>query len=581
MLGTMAGMWISALLGIFCVFVLIGAAVGNSAKESTVKVDKHSILFFNLAGEVAERNQPKSLVQFIQEEQSSAPTLQDMIAALRLAKDDKKIEGLYLQCDGAAMGSASREELLQAIADFKESGKWIFAYADNYEQGDYVVATTADHLVLNPQGAVNVHGVGGTTPFYKGLLDKLGVKVQIFKVGTFKSAVEPFILDKMSEPARLQMQQYCDSLWLAAASTIAENRQLSLDRVNTLSSELIYTRPAETFVEDKLVDRLEYRRVAVNSLKELSGIDSEDALRLVSPSEYLASKKSAFNFSTNDKHIAVLFAVGDIVDSGKEGIVGPDVVDQIVELADNDKVLGMVLRVNSPGGSAFASEQIWEALDYFKSKNKQLYVSMGDYAASGGYYISCGADKIFADRTTITGSIGVFGMIPDLSGLVTDKFGISFSTVQTNPNAAPATVLEPLSEPQKAAIQQSVENIYDLFTKRVAEGRHMAQDSVKAIAEGRVWVGSKAIQIGLVDQIGSLQDAVNAMLQNYDIDEKAVVAYPEIKEKFWEQILRESGSFDDLKVPAYDAKTLRELEVINRLRNANPIQARMEYIYFQ
>lgn len=581
MLGTMAGMWISAILGIFCIFVLIGAAIGNSAKDSAVKVDKHSILFFNLSGEIAERNQPKSLVQFIQEEQTGAPTLQDMIKALRLAKDDKKIEGLYLQCNGAVMGSASREELLQAIAEFKESGKWIYAYADNYDQGDYVLATTADHLVLNPQGAVNVHGVGGTTPFFKGLLDKLGVKVQIFKVGTFKSAVEPFILDRMSEPARLQMQQYCDSLWIAAATTIAENRDLSLDRVNQLSSQLISTRAADTFIEDKLVDRLEHRRVAVSSLKELSGIDSDDELRLISPYEYLASKQNSFNLSTKDGHIAVLFAVGDIVDSGKEGIVGPDVVDQIVKLADNDNVLGMVLRVNSPGGSAFASEQIWEALDYFKSKNKKLYVSMGDYAASGGYYISCGADKIFADRTTITGSIGVFGMIPDLSGLVTDKFGISFSTVQTNPNAAPATVLEPLSEAQKTAIQRSVENIYDLFTKRVAEGRHMSQDSVKAIAEGRVWVGSRALQIGLVDQIGSLQDAVEDMILNYDIDEKAVKAYPEIKEKFWEQILRESGGFDDLKVPAYDARTLRELEIINNLRNANPIQARMEYVYFQ
>lgn len=581
MLGTMAGMWISAILGIFCIFVLIGAAIGNSAKDSAVKVDKHSILFFNLSGEIAERNQPKSLVQFIQEEQTGAPTLQDMIKALRLAKDDKKIEGLYLQCNGAVMGSASREELLQAIAEFKESGKWIYAYADNYDQGDYILATTADHLVLNPQGAVNVHGVGGTTPFFKGLLDKLGVKVQIFKVGTFKSAVEPFILDRMSEPARLQMQQYCDSLWIAAATTIAENRDLSLDRVNQLSSQLISTRAADTFIEDKLVDRLEYRRVAVSSLKELSGIDSDDELRLISPYEYLASKQNSFNLSTKDGHIAVLFAVGDIVDSGKEGIVGPDVVDQIVKLADNDNVLGMVLRVNSPGGSAFASEQIWEALDYFKSKNKKLYVSMGDYAASGGYYISCGADKIFADRTTITGSIGVFGMIPDLSGLVTDKFGISFSTVQTNPNAAPATVLEPLSEAQKTAIQRSVENIYDLFTKRVAEGRHMSQDSVKAIAEGRVWVGSRALQIGLVDQIGSLQDAVEDMILNYDIDEKAVKAYPEIKEKFWEQILRESGGFDDLKVPAYDARTLRELEIINNLRNANPIQARMEYVYFQ
>lgn len=581
MLGTMAGMWISVILGFFCLFMLIGAIVGSSARDSGVKVEKHSILFFDLSGEVIERSQAKSLMQLLQEEQSSAPTLQEMIAALRLAKDDSKIEGLYLQCNGAAMGSASREELLQAIADFKDSGKWIYAYSDTYTQGDYIIATTADHLVLNPQGSVDVHGLGGTTPFFKGLLDKLGVKMQIFKVGTFKSAVEPFMLDKMSEPARMQMQQYCDTIWLAAATTIADNRDLPLSRVNELATQLIATRTGETFVEDKLVDRLDYRRVSVNTLKELSGIDSDAALRLISPADYLSTKQSVIDFGANRDHIAVLFAVGDIVDSGKEGIVGPDMVDRIVSLADDDHVLGMVFRVNSPGGSAFASEQIWEALQYFKSKNKKLYVSMGDYAASGGYYISCGADKIFADRTTITGSIGVFGMVPDLSGLVTDKFGISFSTVETNPNAAPATVLEPLTDAQKTAIQQSVENIYDLFTTRVAEGRHMSQDSVKAIAEGRVWIGSRAIQIGLVDEIGSLRDAIAAMVDNYDISDDAVRAYPEIKEKIWEQILRESGGLEEMRLPDYDSRTLRELEMISRLRQTNPIQARMELIYFE
>ena len=581
MLGTMAGMWISAIIAVFIIFTIIGAAIGSSASDSAVKVEKHSILFFDLSGEVAERSSSKSFMQMIQEEQSSAPTLQEMISALKLAKEDKKIEGLYLQCNGASMGSASREELLQAIADFKEGGKWIYAYADTYDQGDYVIATTADHLVLNPQGAVNVHGVGGTTPFFKGLLDKLGVKVQIFKVGTFKSAVEPFMLDKMSEPARMQMQQFCDTMWLAAASTISQNRNINLEQVNKLASELIYTRPAQTFVEDNLVDKLEYRRVSTDALKELSGIKSTDALRLVSPSDYLSTRQNPFSFATAGKHIAVLYAVGDIVDSGRDGIVGPRMVDQIVELADDDDVLGMVLRVNSPGGSAFASEQIWEALNYFKSKNKKLYVSMGDYAASGGYYISCGADKIFADRTTITGSIGVFGMIPDLSGLVTDKFGITFSTVETNPNAMLASTVEPLSTAQKDAIQRSVENIYDLFTSRVADGRHLSQDSVKAIAEGRVWIGSRAIQIGLVDEIGSLADAVNAMVDQYDISSNDVKAYPQVKEKIWEQILRESGGLDDLKVPVFDTRTLQELEMVARLREANPIQARMELMYFE
>ena len=256
-------------------------------------------------------------------------------------------------------------------------------------------------------------------------------------------------------------------------------------------------------------------------------------------------------------------------------------VNQIVALADDDNVRGMVLRVNSPGGSAFASEQIWESREYFKSKDKPLYISMGDYAASGGYYISCGGDSIFADQTTITGSIGVFGMIPDFSGLVTDKLGVTFTTVETNPNAVGISGFEPMSPAQQAAMQQSVDNIYELFTRRVAEGRGLEQDYVKSIAEGRVWVGTDALRLGLVDAIGTLDDAVYAMGMETDLDPDNVVRYPKTDDNIWEQIIRQSGGLDQLKAAGYDAETLRYINAVRRLKTANPVQARIEPVIFK
>ena len=363
------------------------------------------------------------------------------------------------------------------------SGKWVYAYSDNYGEGDYVIATTADCIALNPVGSIDIHGLGGMSPFFKGLLDKLGVKMQIIKVGTYKSAVEPYILTSMSQPAKEQMQQYIDSIWGYLVNTMAYNRQISSDTIRAMASQMISTREAPTFIADGLADTLVYKRESDNILRDYLGLEEKQDLRLITPIEYLTAKELT-KFNSERKHIAVLYAIGEISDSGKEGIVGPDMVNQIVALADDDNVRGMVLRVNSPGGSAFASEQIWESLEYFKSKDKPLYISMGDYAASGGYYISCGGDSIFADQTTITGSIGVFGMIPDFSGLVTDKLGVTFTTVETNPNAVGISGFEPMSPAQQAAMQQSVDNIYELFTRRVAEGRGLEQDYVKSIAEG-------------------------------------------------------------------------------------------------
>lgn len=582
MLGTMAGLWISIALLIVGGTVILAAAIGKSAAGSaTVKVGKESVLVLDLSGSVQERYQPSSFIDFIQQGESKSPTLEEMLLAVRTAADDDNIEGIYIKCNGASMGYASREELLEALLDFKDTGKWIYAYGDSYSQGDYMLASLADKVVLNPVGSVDIHGVGGSTPFFTGLLDKLGVKMQIIKVGTYKSAVEPFVLKEMSEPARRQMKQYCDTIWSFVAGNIAANREISEDSVRTMATQYISTRPARTFVDDRLVSELAYERTVDDCIKELLGYDSDKDIRFVDVPSYVQAKSVDVLFNQSNKHIALLYAVGDISDSGREGIVGPDMVARITELADNDDVAGMVLRVNSPGGSAFASEQIWEALEYFKSKDKPLYVSMGDYAASGGYYISCGADSIFADYTTLTGSIGVFGMIPDASGLVSGKLGINFSTVESNPNCAGPSIAEPMSPQLHAAMQRSVEDIYELFTGRVAQGRGMDIDSVKAIAEGRVWVGADALHLGLVDRIGSLHTAVRAMAADLGMNETDIVSYPKTEEKMWMTILRNSEEFADARAEIdaespFDAETMEALRVIKKIRTMNPVQARME-----
>lgn len=576
MLGTMAGLWISLILLFVFGAVAVGVAIGSSAGDSVAKVQKKSILYFDMSGEVSERYSSEPLLQMIQNFDKEALTLDEMLRSLRKAADDNRIEALYIKCGGAVMAPASREEVLEAMAAFKESGKPVLAYGDAYTQGDYMLAAMADSIFLNPMGAIDIHGVGGASPFFTGLLDKLGVKMQIVKVGTYKSAVEPFILTSMSEPARLQMQQYCDSIWAAVAGSIASARQLPIDSIYAIAPRFTATWPAETFVDGGFATSLKYKREVDATLRRVSGLKDKDDVRLISPADYLASPELP-GLDGDKDHIAVYYAVGDIVDEGDEGIVGSAVTKDIVELADDDNVKGLVLRVNSPGGSAFASEQIWESLEYFKSKGKPFYVSMGDYAASGGYYISCGADSIFADRSTITGSIGVFGMIPDMSGLVTGKLGVNFSTVETNPNAAGISVLEPMTAQQHAALQRSVEDMYDRFTGRVAAGRHMAQDSVKAIAEGRVWIGGRALELGLVDRLGSLHATVNAMADALDMDASQIKAYPSQTEEIWEQILKNADLAANSKLAAeLDADMLRALGIVKRLRTMNPVQARME-----
>lgn len=577
----MAGFWISAGIAIAIGLIILFSLLGSSVDD--IVVEDNSVLHIVLKGEIPERGEKLTFENVIRDGIDSNSSLEEIMTALRLASSDPKISCVYLDCDGSALGVASRQELLQALEEFKKSGKKVYAYADTYDQGDYFVATAADEINLNPMGSINLHGISTVTPFFKDLLDRLGVKVQIVKVGTFKSAVEPFVLNSMSEPARLQTRTFVDSIWSDMTETIAQNRNIVVDSVRILATQMLMARRAEYILDAGLADNLTNRHDMEQKLREASGLGADEDLRLVSPADYIAYSKSTPMFSDelqSKPHIAVLYAVGDIVDDGDGGIVGRVMAPEIYELADDDNVKGLVLRVNSGGGSAFASEQIWSALEYFKAKDKPFYVSMGDYAASGGYYISCGADRIFADATTLTGSIGVFGMIPDLSGLVTDKFGIHFTTIESNPNASGINIMGPMNEYQLAAMQASVEDIYDTFTSRVAQGRDMPVEDVREIAEGRVWVGSEALRLGLVDDLGTLNDAVEAISSELGMNPGDVVDYPVVEDDFFARLLRDnmtSGSVESaLSVSGLDLETYRLLKFVSRLKNMNPVQARME-----
>lgn len=607
LLGTVAGIWISFIL-LFFGLIIVMAIAGSSESDSGIK--DHSILYIDLTGAIEERAETPTMSDVLRGNVNTAPTLRELQDALAKAADDKRIDGLVLNCGGAMMGFATAQELGESLAKFKEeSGKWIYAYADGYEQTEYMLSTYADSVFVNPLGSVNLHGIASQIPFFKGLMDKVGVKMQIVKVGTFKSAVEPFILTSASEPSRLQTQTFIDSIWDSMSGVISANRNISAERVHELASVFMVARGAEEAKSAGLVDALIYRRVFENRLRELTERDADEDLRLVSPQEMAAEGNAEAEFSAiletamkqskgnkdkkkadkpvHGEHLAVLYATGDITDNSGNGIVGSEMVPEITALADDDDVLGLVLRVNSGGGSAFASEQIWEALEYFKSKGKPFYVSMGDYAASGGYYISCGAETIFADATTLTGSIGVFGMIPDASGLISGKLGINFSTIESNPNAVMPSYISPLTPEQYSALQSSVEQTYDLFTKRVAAGRGMTQDDVKAIAEGRVWVGSQAIGLGLVDTLGSLDDCIEAIKDKIGDSELKTVFYPESTDDFWTMIAR-SGALNGAKAAladprdlALDEETAEMLRYVARLRSLNPVQARMELFFMK
>lgn len=579
-LGTMAGIWLSVLLGgVLLVFTIIALA-GSSDTKSTV--ESGSVLRINLSGIVVDQATAPSIMDVVQDNVDTQLSLSEIVQAIKYAKDDSRIEGILLDCKGAYIGVSQCEDIINALKEFKTSNKWIWAYADTYTQTDYFVASAADSVFLNPIGMVNIHGLSGQVIFFKGLMDKIGVEAQIVKVGTYKSAVEPFMLTEMSDANRQQMTHYIGRIWDNMKQDIAKNRNTHADSVNSWADSYTFSLSAEDYLNLNIVDALKY----THELEELVAEKTQTTdPKFIELEDYYTSISSSLKNTSASKRIAVLYAVGDITEDGDDGIASDRLVPQIADLTEDESIDGLILRVNSGGGSAFASEQIWEALEQFKAKTgKPFYVSMGDMAASGGYYISCGADSIYASPYTLTGSIGIFGIIPNVEPLIKGKLGVNVETVETNTGNMP-TLLQAMTGDQREAMQSYVDRGYELFVKRCADGRGMTIDQIKAIAEGRVWDGTSALENGLVDKLGGLQTAINdmAMTLGTDVENIDVVEYPEVEDQWWKVLaeLEKSAVMASTLTGEGDLPQKLYQKLEQRIRNIDPLQCRTNYVYLK
>lgn len=538
------GSFVGAFLAI--VFVIIASLIMSFGLMSKLgaqsrSVESNSILYLRLEGSVDERqtmNNPfMSAMPFGSKEKSIS--LATFKKSLEKAADEKDIVMVYLDCRGISASPASLQQMRKALSDFKKtSKKKIYAYGDEtISQADYYLASVSDSIFLNPIGSVSLHGFGGSQPYFKGLLDKVGVEMQVVRVGEYKSAVEPFVLEHMSPENQEQTMHYLGSIWGCMRDSLALSRKFKADELDQLADSMADFLLPEQLVEKRLVDKLCYRTEFENKLRKITKLDDDEDLKLIEPSD-LVSDEDVIIDNGSDV-IAVLYATGEIdgstsVMSAETGINSEKLAKQIRELQFDENVKGLVLRVNSPGGSAFGSEVIWKALEDFKASGKPFAVSMGDYAASGGYYISCGAGRIFAEPTTITGSIGVFGLIPNLQNAAQDKLAVNFESVKTHANSDFGNMFRPLSEYERTKLQGMVDRTYDLFTKRCADGRKMKQDSIKAIGQGRVWDGISAKKIGLVDEFGGIDDAVKWVASKAGLKKGkfSAKAYPSAEESF-------------------------------------------------
>ncbi len=543
-LSSFVGAWVAILLlGAVVTMVVLGIAGSMVTGSETVSVKSRSVLELKLEGAIMEREtaDAPNPMQLMQGDFEQPQSLDAIVEALRIAAENKNIAALYLNCGAVSASPATLNAIREALLEFKKSGKKIYAYGDALFTGSYFVASVADRIYLNPAGELSMRGLGSTSLYFKNLLDKLGVTFQVVKVGSFKSAVEPYIMEEMSQPARAQLDTMFNNMWGFIREKISESRKgvtpALIDSLVSLRN--ITFAPASLAVESGLVDSLLYGREISDRLAQLVGVEKEK-LNKVSPSILLGQTPWASSY-TSKNQVAVLYACGDIADGNDKQINFEKLVPVIVRLAENENVKGMVLRVNSPGGSVFGSDQIGEALDYFMKKGKPLAVSMGDYAASGGYWISCCADKIFADPMTVTGSIGIYGLIPEFAGTLS-KIGVSPQTVSTNPSADFPSGMKPMDERQLGVMQQYVDRGYDKFVSRVAKGRKMSKERVKAIAEGRVWDGIMARRIGLVDSLGGLDKAVDWTAGKAGISDRyEVAAYPQVEPNFWTIVAKQGG----------------------------------------
>jgi protease-4 len=574
---TFASMLGVVLAGIVFTILSIVTMVGMLASSDTETVVKENSIFkLELNGILSERAQENPLQSLIGEDFEEYG-LDDILTSIKKAKENENIKGIYLEAAMMEASFASLEEIRNALKDFKESGKFIVAYADQYTQGMYYLASVADKVIVNPQGSIMWHGLASQAIFYKDLLEKVGVEMQIFKVGTYKSAVEPFIATEMSDANREQVSAFLNSIWERLLEDISASRDIPADVLNKYADDYMDLKQAEEYITCGLADTLLYKDGVLNYLKEMTGREADESLRTLS----LADMKNVKRNTPLDKSgniIAVYYAFGGIDDntSTDEGINSEKVIKDLRKLREDETIKAVVLRVNSPGGSAYGSEQIWREVVMLKNE-KPVIVSMGDYAASGGYYISCAADSIVADPTTLTGSIGIFGMFPNMENLLTDKLGVHFDMVKTNKFADMGSINRPFNADEKAIMQKYINNGYELFVKRCADGRGMTVEAIKKIAEGRVWTGAKAKELGLVDELGGLDRALEIAAQKADIEAYSVINYPNEENAFAALLNKSKNNYINEKMAETLGENYNYILFINNLKEADRIQARMPF----
>lgn len=574
---TMLGLFlfgiVMSFMGLMC---LIGIIASSS---STTKIEDNSVLVLKLDGSMTEQEE-ENMMNSLQG--ISSLSFEGTMKAIKKAKNDDKVAGIYLEAGQFGADLAQAEEIEKALLDFRKSGKWIIAYGENYSTLGYYLASTANKIYLNKDGMIEWSGIGGEKVYYKNLLAKVGIKFVTTKVGKYKSAVEQLTADNISDADREQTQRYLDGWWNTILATVAKNRSLNKDSLNAYADRVITLEAPENMQKYKLVDGLIYNDQIADIVRKQLGIDKEDDINKLTVDDI-----NADDTPVTGEHIAVYYAYGDIVDKASpqsifqddRQIVGNDMCKDLEDLAKDDDVKAVVIRVNSGGGSAYASEQIWHQISELK-KVKPVVVSMSGAAASGGYYLSSNANWIVADPTTITGSIGIFGLFLDRSELYTKKLGINYAEVKTNRNSVFGASGHPFTPEQLSLLQNNVNRGYMLFKKRVAEGRKMTMEQVENIAQGRVWLGQDAIKLKLVDQLGGLDDAIVKAAKLAKMNDYETASYPSPLST-WEQLLGSYVGGDDLlngKMQAYLGEFYEPFKIINDAKHMDKVQARMPYI---
>jgi protease-4 len=583
-LATVVGIIVAGVVIMFLgVLTLFGLA---SSSDKDVTIEDNSVLKLELNGTISERVPESSPLDFLKSinPMGSEDTmgLDEILSAIQKAKENEDIKGIYLLAGSLEAQPATVEAIHDALVDFKDSGKFIISYADNYEQLLYYLASTADKVLVNPKGSLDWHGLAGMNMFYKDLMDKLGIEMQIFKVGTFKSAVEPYMLSGMSDANREQVAAYLGSIWQKFSDEVATSRHLTKEALNQVAEEGAMFKTGDELIAAGLVDSLIYKNDMRAYLNRYMGLDEDKKVSAYSVSDMRGVKRN----TPRDKSgniVAVYYAVGEIDGTSympmgdDEGINSEKVIKDLRKLKDDDDVKAVVFRVNSPGGSAYGSEQIWHAITQLKEK-KPVIVSMGDYAASGGYYISCNADTIVAEPTTLTGSIGIFGMVPNFQAL-TKKIGVNFDVEKTNTLADMGNTYRPMTDSEKALMQKMVEQGYDLFTTRCAEGRGMTQEQIDAIGQGRVWTGTMALERGLVDVLGGLDDAIDIAVNKAGIEKYTLKNYP-VQEGGIMSMFKDAISDNSIQLRFFKgdaAKIVNDVYTISQIDQLDRLQARMPY----